>query len=173
MITGPSLSPQTTIGPLNNSAVLGKIQQHVADGCAQGAEVVRGGSNRPDLGSELYFEPTVMANVSLSSLLNQGETFGLVAPVIICDDENHLLEVANAADHGLAASVFTQNLAAAHNFSAALQSGIVNVNAASCYWELHIPFGGVAGKSSGIGRLGGPNTLREMTDVKTVIFDLT
>ena len=83
-----------------------------------------------------------------------------------------MLEVANQAEHGLAPSVFTKNLIAAHRFGDALQSGIVNINAASCFWELHIPFGGASGKSSGIGRLGGMNTLREMTDVKTVIFDL-
>ncbi|NKB53354.1 MAG: aldehyde dehydrogenase family protein [Rhizobiaceae bacterium] len=172
VVLGPSTLPNTTMGPLNNEDVLAKVQLHIADASCRGADVVCGGANMPELGSELYFEPTVVTNVSASSLLNTAETFGPVAPVILCDDEDHMLEVANAAEHGLAASVFTENLKAAHRFGDALQTGIVNINAASCYWELHIPFGGASGKNSGIGRLGGSNTLREMTDVKTVIFDL-
>lgn len=172
IILGPSTLEDTTMGPLNNEQVLAKIQLHIADAVAKGAKVAFGGSNQPDLGSELYFEPTVLSNVATSSLLNTNETFGPVAPVIVCRDEDHMLEIANASEHGLAASVFTENLKAAHRFGEELQTGIVNINAASCYWELHIPFGGASGKSSGIGRLGGTNTLREMTDVKTVIFDL-
>ncbi len=172
IVLGASLDPSTTMGPLNNPAVLSKIQAHVQDGLDRGANITVGGKNRPELGSELYFEPTVMSNVALDSFLSMDETFGPIAPIILCDDEAHMLQVANAAKHGLAASVFTKDLKKAHTFGDELRTGIVNINAPSCYWELHIPFGGASGKNSGIGRIGGSNTLREMTDVKTVIIDL-
>jgi succinate-semialdehyde dehydrogenase/glutarate-semialdehyde dehydrogenase len=172
IILGPSLAPETTMGPLNNPDVCAKVVHHLQDGVQNGAEIVTGGNLRPDLGSDLYFEPTVLRNVPTTSLLNCEETFGPVAPLIVCDDTEHQLAVANAAHHGLAASVFTRDLKTAHTLGDRLRTGIVNINAPSCFWELHIPFGGAAGKRSGIGRLGGVNTLREMTDVKTVIFDL-
>ena len=54
-----------------------------------------------------------------------------------------------------------------------LRAGLVNVNDHSNYWELHIPFGGVAGKRSGVGRVGGKHGLMEMTDLRTVAFDLS
>jgi succinate-semialdehyde dehydrogenase/glutarate-semialdehyde dehydrogenase len=53
-----------------------------------------------------------------------------------------------------------------------LRVGIVNINENTCYWELHLPFGGAPGKRSGIGRLGGKQTLLEMTEIKTITLNL-
>jgi acyl-CoA reductase-like NAD-dependent aldehyde dehydrogenase len=80
------------------------------------------------------------------------------------------LAIALANDYGLMSSVFTKDLARAMRFGKALPTGIVNVNEAPSYWELHLPFGGGAGKKSGLGRLGGRHTLEAMTVVKTIVL---
>ena len=53
-----------------------------------------------------------------------------------------------------------------------LQTGVVNVNEGSAYWQPHTPFGGFTGKRSGIGRIGGMHTLVEMTQLKTITIDV-
>jgi acyl-CoA reductase-like NAD-dependent aldehyde dehydrogenase len=169
---GDPLALETTMGPLNNAQVFAKVEEHVADGLARGGELIAGG--RPGgSGSGLSYQPTVMGRVARDALLNRSETFGPVAPLVVCADAADLLETANTSSHGLAASVFTRDLSQAFAFSEKLRAGLVNVNSASCYWELHLPFGGASGKASGLGRLGGKHTLREITDVKTITFDIT
>ena len=75
--------------------------------------------------------------------------------------------------YGLSAAVFTQTIRHAFRWAEALKVGIVNVNEMSPYWETHIPAGGAAGTSSGIGRTGGRHTLLEMSDLKTVTIDIS
>lgn len=170
---GDPLDPETTMGPLNNPQVLAKVEEHVADGRTRGADLLTGGRVRSDIGRGLFHEPTVMGWVAHDALLNTSETFGPVVPLVACVDDAELLDVANASSHGLAASVFTRDLSRAFNFGEKLRAGLVNINSASCYWELHLPFGGASGKASGLGRLGGKHTLREVTDVKTITFDIS
>ena len=168
---GHPLHDGTTMGPLNNPAVAAKIQEHVADGLRQGGELLTGGSTVDSLGSDLFYAPTVIDNVPGEALLNSAETFGPVAPIIVCEDEDDLIQVANAAGHGLSAGVFTRDLSRAFRFGEAIEAGIVNINGPSTYWELHLPFGGAPGKSSGIGRLGGKHTLQAVTEIKTITFN--
>ncbi len=68
--------------------------------------------------------------------------------------------------------VYCHWVAPSFYFADGIRTGIVNINDTSNYWELHIPFGGMSGKKSGIGRLGGKHTLMEMTDLKTVCIDV-
>jgi acyl-CoA reductase-like NAD-dependent aldehyde dehydrogenase len=169
---GNPLLPDTTMGPLHNAEVMQKVQEHVSDGVSRGAEVMAGGSPLTGQNSDLFFAPTVLGNVALDALANTSETFGPVVPIIICDDEEQMLLVANASEQGLATAVFTKDLSKAFRFGEALQSGLVNINSPTCYWELHIPFGGAAGKQSGLGRIGGKHMLAEVTQVKTITFDI-
>jgi acyl-CoA reductase-like NAD-dependent aldehyde dehydrogenase len=67
---------------------------------------------------------------------------------------------------------FTTSLKRAYYFAERLRTGITNVNSSTTYWELHIPFGGVSGKRSGLGRLGGKQTLMKMTDLRTITISL-
>jgi len=170
---GNPFERDTTMGPLNNPEVAGKFQHHVADGLERGATVLFGGKCREDLGSPLFYEPTVLTDVSLESLLNLEETFGPVVPLIRVKDDQEILRIANRNTLGLVSSVFTRDLKRAFYFAEGIRSGIVNVNDTSNYWELHIPFGGVAGKRSGIGRIGGTHSLMEMTDQKTICIDMS
>ncbi len=171
IILGNPMDLSTTMGPLNNLAVATKIEEHVADAVARGGEILTGGVSAPEKGSGLFFTPTVIDNVSHASLINTAETFGPVAPIVVCEDEDELLRTANAASHGLAAGVFTRDLSKAFKFGERLESGLVNINNPSCYWELHLPFGGAPGKKSGIGRLGGKYTLHAVTEAKTITFN--
>jgi succinate-semialdehyde dehydrogenase/glutarate-semialdehyde dehydrogenase len=155
------------MGPLNNAQVAAKVAAHVEDAKARGARVLIGGTRPEGSASPLYFAPTVLADVSRDSLLNQEESFGPLAPMIVVDDDDDALAVAKSNRYGLVASVFTRDMDRAFRFIDELPAGIVNVNDTSNYWELHIPFGGASGKDSGVGRLGGRHTLMAMSDLKT------
>jgi succinate-semialdehyde dehydrogenase/glutarate-semialdehyde dehydrogenase len=157
----------TTMGPLNNAAVAKKVREHVEDAIDRGARTLIGGGPAGGLGSDLYFQPTVLSGVSRDSLINREETFGPVAPLMSFEGEAEAIELARENRYGLVSSVFTRDLDRAFRMIEAIPTGIVNVNDTSNYWELHIPFGGMAGKDSGIGRLGGSDTLLAMSDVKT------
>lgn len=165
---GDPLDRASTMGPLNNPKVAGKVAEHLEDSVKRGASVLFGGNARSDLGSDLFFEPTVLSDVSLESKLNLEETFGPVVPLIRVKSDEEILEIANRNTYGLVASVFTQSLKRAYYFAEGIKTGTVNVNDASTYWELHVPFGGASGKFSGVGRVGGKYALREMSDLKTI-----
>lgn len=170
--TGDPTSPDTTMGPLNNEPVAAKNDRHVADAIDRGARVLAGGRRAPDLGSPLFFAPTVVADVPPEALFAREESFGPVAPIVPVRDEAHALAIADQSAYGLVASVWTGDLARATRLAESLHAGIVNVNEHSAYWEVHVPFGGASGTSSGVGRLGGRHTLEAMSDVKTITYDL-
>lgn len=169
---GPPGDPATTMGPLNNVAVAEKMDRHIADARARGGHVVTGGLRGPDRGSELFYQPTVIADVPVDAQLVAEETFGPLIPVVTFDTEDEALDVADAPQFGLVGSVWTSSAGRAIRVAEELRTGIVNINEGSSYWEIHVPFGGGSGTGSGIGRLGGMHTLLEMTDLKTITFDI-
>ncbi len=81
------------------------------------------------------------------------------------------LRLADDSPYGLLGAVYTRDIARTFRFARGLEMGWVNVNESSNYWEAHLPFGGRAGKQSGLGRVGGRLALEQMTDLKTVIVD--
>ena len=170
---GPSDGANTTMGPLNNEATAKKMDEHLADGLARGAEVRFGGARAPELGSSLFYQPTVVDNVDRDSLLSRHETFGPVAPVIAYNDLDEELAAIKASGYGLGASIFTQRIDKAIRLAERMDSGLVNINEHSGYWEPHIPFGGAAGTCSGIGRLGGRHGIMAMSDLRTVTINLS
>lgn len=169
---GDPLAAGTTMGPLNNHPVADKMARHLEDGIARGAKVLYGGERVAGFPTNLFFAPTVIDNVTRASALNYEETFGPIAPLFVYDDEDELFEIADSAGLGLVAAVFTRDIGRAFKYAERLRAGIVNVNDTSNYWELHIPFGGVSGTKSGIGRLGGKYTLMEMSDLRTITVDV-
>lgn len=169
---GNPLAPETTMGPLNNAPTAEKMDRHIADALARGARLVIGGERAPELGSPLFYRPTVLDRVPADAQVSLEETFGPIAPVIVAEDDEEALRIANMGTLGLVSAVFTTSLKRAYWFAERLRTGIVNINDSTNYWELHIPFGGASGKRSGIGRLGGKHTMMEMTDLKTITIDL-
>lgn len=168
---GNPMDDGADMGPLNNADVKEKMDRHVADAVEQGATLVRGGSSAPDLPTDLYYEPTVLDDVTPEMVVNHEESFGPIAPIITFSDYDEALDIANGIDLGLTSSVFTSNIELAEYFIRRLETGIVNVNDSSTYWELHLPFGGYSGKRSGRGRLGGRHTIEQLSQLKTVSVD--
>lgn len=159
------------MGPLNNDGVAEKMDRHVRDAEEKGATVLRGGGRVVEAPTDRYYEPTVVDDVTPEMALNREESFGPIAPVLTFSDDDEAIELANDIDLGLISGVFTASLARADRFVDEVQTGIVNVNDGSTYWEKHIPFGGHSGKNSGVGRLGGRHTLEELSQLKTAIVD--
>lgn len=167
-VLGDPFHQGTTMGPLNNAKVAAKVQEHVDDAVASGARVLHGGKARPDLGSGLFFEPTVIRDVTREMKINREETFGPVVPVLAFKDEAEALDLALDSEYGLSVGVFTQDVTRGVEIAKAIPAGIVNVNAGSTWWEIHLPFGGGTGTKSGIGRLGGMHTMEAMTELKMI-----
>ncbi len=159
---GPGFDPSSQLGPLISEAQLERVQRYVALGVAEGAQLVLGGSRHGDVG--WFHEPTVFTGVRNEMTIAQEEIFGPVMSVIPFDTEEEAYEIANAVEFGLAAGVWTTDLARAHRASRALHAGTVWVNT---YQEVNptVSYGGV--KQSGYGRTLGEESIGEFTTVKS------
>lgn len=167
-ILGDPFHQGTTMGPLNNAKVAAKVKEHVDEAVAKGAKVLIGGNTRPDLGSDLYFEPTVITGVTPDMRINREETFGPIVPIIGFKDEAEAVALACDDEYGLSVGVFTGDVGRGMAVAKRIPAGIVNVNEGSTYWEIHLPFGGAPGTKSGLGRLGGMHTLEAMSELKMI-----
>lgn len=169
---GGTFDQGTTMGPLNNAAVAEKMDRHIADAVARGARIVAGGKRAAGQGSDLYYEATILDGVTPDMEVHREETFGPIVPITTFEGHDEALRLANDNELGLISAVYTRNLKAAFWFGERIRSGIVNINEMPNYWETPIPYGGVAGRKSGLGRLGGPNTIREVMDQRAILFDI-
>ena len=164
--------PATTTGPLISRAHREKVVGYYDLAVAEGAEVVTGGGtplfgDRRDGGA--FVQPTIITGLADDARCQREEIFGPVCHVSPFDDEAEAVARANDTRYGLAAVVWTQNLARAHRVARQLETGIVWVNT----WflrDLRTPFGGV--KLSGIGREGGLHSLRFYSEPTTICVKL-
>jgi acyl-CoA reductase-like NAD-dependent aldehyde dehydrogenase len=160
------------MGPLNNEPTAAKMDEHVADALERGAELVAGGARAAGFPTDLYWQPTVLAEVSEEMEVAREETFGPVVPVTRIRSDEDALRIANSSPYGLLTAVWTQDLARGLRFAEAVDAGWVNVNESTNSWESHLPFGGRSGKSSGVGRVGGGQVLEAFSEPKTVVLTL-
>jgi succinate-semialdehyde dehydrogenase/glutarate-semialdehyde dehydrogenase len=138
-----------TQGPLINEAAVQKVQAHVADAVARGAQVLAGG-RRHALGG-LFFEPTVLAGVDGSMLVAREETFGPVAALIRFSSDDEVIAMANDTEAGLASYFYSRDIGRIWRVAGALEYGMVGINTGLISTAV-APFGGV--KQSGFGREG-------------------
>lgn len=170
---GDPFDEATLVGPMNNEPTASKMDRHLEDALDKGANVVLGGARSGDRPTNLYYEPTVVTDVGVDMLINREETFGPIVPLIRVRSDEEALNVANDSHLGLQAAVYTSSLKRAFRFVDNLRVGNVVVNDSTDYWEAHEPFGGASGTQSGWGRIGGRYTMLDMSDLKTVVLDVS
>lgn len=148
-------------GPLINASGLAKVEAHVADALAQGAQVRCGGARHARGGN--FYQPTVLTEVTPAMRVAREESFGPLAPLFRFSGEAEAIALANATEFGLAAYVYTRDLGRAWRMGEALEYGMVGVNTGLISNEV-APFGGV--KQSGLGREGAKYGIEEYLEVK-------
>ncbi|MFI7703986.1 aldehyde dehydrogenase [Nonomuraea sp. NPDC049480] len=162
---GDPLDPATEMGPIATARQLASVKDHIASGLQEGARLRTGGRGIDGL----YLEPTVFDQVSPGMRICQEEIFGPVLSVLTFDTVEEAIALANDSVYGLAAGLWTADLATAHRVSRRLKAGTVWVN---CYEEggLNVPFGGF--KQSGNGRDKSLHALEKFTELKTTWIQL-
>ncbi|WP_419151782.1 NAD-dependent succinate-semialdehyde dehydrogenase [Aeribacillus alveayuensis] len=165
MKVGNGLNEGVTIGPLVDEQAINKVFNQVKDAVQKGAELVVGGERLTfgELEKGTFFAPTVLKNVTSNMLIYHEETFGPVAPIIPYDDDDNVLEMANDTNYGLAAYVYTNDVARAIKLFEGLRFAIVGINDINPT-SAAAPFGGM--KDSGIGREGGHEGIQEYLETK-------
>ena len=165
---GDPADPATEVGPLVNERQLDEVLAAIERGKHEGGSVIAGGER---LDREGYFvAPTVFEDVADESFLSCEEVFGPVTTLYRYSDLDDALHRANAVRFGLAASLYTQNVANVQRFVSELRAGILHVNSQTAGAEAYVPFGGT--KASGFGpHEQGRAALEFYTDVVTVYHD--
>ncbi|MER8730027.1 aldehyde dehydrogenase family protein [Mesorhizobium sp. M1227] len=168
---GDGIDPATEIGPLVSEKQLQRVTGYLEAGTAEGAKLVTGGTRLVEgaLGAGNFVAPTVFAGVSDDMKIAREEIFGPVISALPFDTLDEAVERANNTPYGLAAGVFTQNLATAHQLSRKIRAGSVWVNTYHAI-DPAVPFGGY--KMSGYGREGGAEHLAEYLNTKGVFIKI-
>ncbi|HLT98567.1 MAG TPA: NAD-dependent succinate-semialdehyde dehydrogenase [Burkholderiaceae bacterium] len=164
---GPGIETGVQVGPMITSAAVQKIDGLVQRAVAQGARIHTGGQSLPGAGN--FYLPTVMDNVPLDAEIAKAEIFGPVACVYRFESEQDAIAAANDTEYGLAAYVYSEDLARAMRVSKQLESGMVAINR-GLMSDPAAPFGGV--KQSGIGREGGVTGILEFLEPKYYALSL-
>ena len=164
---GTDLDYRTDVGSLTSAAQLAAVTDHVLDALAHGARVLTGGVRRPDLGP-LFYEPTVLTDVSREARLYSDETFGPVVSVYRVASDDEAVAAMNEGDLGLNASIWTRDVARGRLLAARVVAGTVNVNEgyAAAWASVAAPQGGA--RSSGLGHRHGAEGIWATTRVQTV-----
>jgi len=160
---GDGLQGPTDQGPLIDESALAKVEEHVADALSRGANIAVGGK-RHALGRTFY-EPTVLTEATPAMAVAREEIFGPVAPLFRFKSESEAVAMANDTTFGLAAYLYTRDLARSWRVSGALEYGMVGLNTGLISTEV-APFGGI--KESGMGREGSRYGILDYTEIKYV-----
>jgi len=160
---GDGLAGVTDQGPLIDANAVAKVEEHIADALAKGASVALGGK-RHELGGT-FFEPTILTGVTPAMLVAREETFGPIAPLFRFKTEAEAIAMANDTEFGLAAYLYTRDLARSWRVAEAIEYGIVGLNTGIISTEV-APFGGI--KESGTGREGSKYGILDYTEMKYV-----
>ena len=166
MIVGDPMEKTTRLGAIVSAEQLERIMGYVETGKAEGARLVTGGERVQVNGRGNFVTATVFADVAPDMTIAREEIFGPVAALIPFEDEADAVDIANRTIYGLAAGIWTRDVARAHRVAEQLHAGTVWVNTYNQY-DSASPFGGY--KQSGFGRdLGWESALEKYTQVKSV-----
>lgn len=168
---GDPLLAETQMGPVATTAQLKKDEDMLARAVSEGAEILQGGKRTSVAGFEggLFFEPTIVHRMGPKNHIMNEEVFGPVLAVTPFRDDDEVVRLANATRFGLAAGVWTRDLARAHTMARRLQAGTVWINIYRAL-TFNSPFGGF--KSSGLGRANGMESVDQYLQTKSVWVEL-
>jgi 5-carboxymethyl-2-hydroxymuconic-semialdehyde dehydrogenase len=170
---GDPLDEKTTVGPMISPAHLAKVRSYIELGPKEGATLLCGGLEAPDLPPSMargnFVRPSVFAEVDNRMRIAQEEIFGPVACLIPFDDEADAIAQSNNIAYGLSSYVWTENLGRAHRVAAAIEAGMCFVNSQNVR-DLRQPFGGT--KASGTGREGGTWSYEVFLEPKNVAVSM-
>lgn len=158
---------RTVYGPLINRRSLDKVLAHINGAINAGASVVTGARVR----NGLVLEPTVILNPPRDSALWREESFGPVTSVMVADDLDHAIALANDSEYGLSAAVLTHNIQWGFRAAREIRSGAVHIGMHSFQSNALAPIGGLG--LSGVGRSGGKYSTEEFTELKWVSVTLS
>lgn len=163
---GPGDGEEVDMGPLIDEEQLSRVEAHVEDATSKGAKVVTGGQRLKDVGDRFY-APTVLTDVDHGMDVMVDETFGPVMPIMPVGGDQEAVELANATEYGLTASVWTPDTRRAEAIAHHLEAGTVTINdCVYTYAACETPWGGV--KASGLGHTHGHAGLAAMTRPKHI-----
>ena len=167
MTLGTAYDFSADMGSLISEGQLETVTAHVEDAKAKGATVIAGGKARPDIGP-LFYEPTVLTDVTDEMECAATETFGPLVSIYPVADVEDAIEKANDTEYGLNASVWAASTEQGEEIATRLRSGTVNVNEgyAFAWGSLSAPMGGMG--LSGVGRRHGAEGLLKYTEAQTI-----
>lgn len=157
---GNGFTEGVTIGPLINHKAVEKSQSLLADTLQRGATLLCGGER--DKAGENFFQPTVVGNVPADSHILEEEIFGPVAPLVIFDNEEEVVHLANNTIYGLAAYFYSEDPQRIWRVAENLEYGMVGINTGLISNEV-APFGGI--KQSGLGREGSEHGIEDFISI--------
>jgi betaine-aldehyde dehydrogenase len=162
-VLGDPFDPATTMGALVNAKQQERVLGYIEKGRAEGARLVAGGDRGE--GDGFFVQPTIFADANNDMTIAREEIFGPVGTVIPFDDPAEAVAIANATTYGLAATIWTRDVTAAHTLAHQVQAGAVWVNGWAAI-DAALPWGGV--KNSGVGRELGWSGILANTEEKVV-----
>ena len=171
VIVGDPMDPNTNFGALISLKHFNQVLACINVGIKEGATLLHGGKAlQPESAPDGYFvAPTIFTDCTDQMTICREEIFGPVMSILTFDDEDEVINRANATDYGLAAAVFTQDITRAHRVIHQMEAGICWINSYGLS-PAQMPVGGY--KQSGIGRENGLATLNHYTQLKAVYVGL-
>ncbi len=163
---GDPLEDDTVVGPVITEAHRGRVEEHIASGVSEGAEVVAGGQRPSEPTTGWYVPPTLLAGCTGDMRAVREEIFGPVIVVVPFDDEDEAVALANGTDFGLYDYVWSGDVTRALDVASRLRTGNVGINTLQRNHEA--PFGGF--KRSGVGRDGGSFGLHAYSELQSVVW---